>query len=112
RPQHLPPPHRACASTPHVPLLFLPCPSPLAITARRTPPPPPRRIPPTLVLNASRHHGEGDSRPCSQARLRPASAQRLSASRRGGLPTAQSWPVNRGAQRLPASRRGGQQTDL
>ncbi len=88
-----------------------PCSTPLGITARGTGLGAAPRAPPGLVLNASRHHGEGDW-PTSRSIRAPTCAQRLSASRRGG-----PWQSSAGrlrswcAQRLLASRRGGLEHD-
>ncbi len=108
------------------------CSTPLGITARGTRLQRGAQGLGVLVLNASRHHGEGDPSPSWWAPTSSTCAQRLSASRRGGQSarplrmggkdvcstplgiTARGTPDIRtctcsppSAQRLSASRRGG-----
>ncbi len=82
------------------------CSTPLGITARGTPGCRPARSLPS-VLNASRHHGKGDA---TMPWVLPSgrSAQRLSASRQGGLRRHGGTRTRAScAQRLSASRQGG-----
>ncbi len=68
----------------------------------------PEAAPRSRVLNAFRHHGEGDVRSSSVNRESVSRAQRLPASRRGGRsPPFSDRTSSSSAQRLPASRRGG-----